>query len=308
MSAENYIAHNMPILDYHASPALSNSGLNDLAQCPAMFWANRLNPSRPAEQEKAGHLHGNLAHCAFLEPEEFSRRYVALPDDAPKRPTAAQWNAKKPSEDSAAAMAWWSKFGSEHPGRRIIATDEQSIALQQAANLRALPSVWGGLSMAELLPFAKPEVSAFWTDPMTGVQCRARPDLVVQLDEKRVLLIDVKTYSSAERGEVVRQIARKGYFRQAAHYSIGYHLASGMQVVGFIFVFVESTYPYLAGSYMLDEDSMAEGMAQQRELVDQYAECKRTGIWPSYTTSTQTIALPAYMMGSQEVEVSYVEN
>lgn len=308
MSNENYIVENMPMLDYHAIDALSNSGLGELAQCPARYYAMKLDPNRPEEVEKEGHLHGNLAHCAFLEPVEFGKRYVVLPDDAPKKPTSAQWNAKKPSDDSVAAMAWWKEFGERHTGKRIITQEQAKTAFTQAANLMALPKVWRGFHMNELLERSpKAEVSAFWNDPMTGVACRCRPDMVIQINDRQCILLDVKTYSSSERGEVVRQIARKGYFRQAAHYSIGYHLASGLEVVAFIFVFVESTYPYLAGSYTLSEEFMQHGMAEQRALVDLYAECKRTGVWPSYTKQTETLDIPAYLIGSQQVEVGYAD-
>lgn len=304
--SDNYIAHNMPMLDYHASPALSNSGLGELAQCPAMFFAKRLDPNRPAEEEKAGHLHGNLAHCAFFEPDQFAARYVALPEDAPKKPTAAQWGAAKPSPASVEAMEWWTAFGNQHAGKRIITAEEATTAQRQAANMLAIENVYGGMSMRELMARGKTEVSAFWKDPLTGVACRCRPDLVVQINDRQCILLDGKTYSSAAHGEVGRQVSRKGYWRQAAHYSIGYHLASGLEVVSFIFVFVESAWPHLAAVYDMTEEYMQHGMAEQRALVDIYAECMKSGKWPSYPKGT--LELPAYMVGSQEVEVGYAGN
>lgn len=306
MSESNYIVENMPMLDYHAIDALSNSGLGELAQCPARYYAMKVDPNRPEEVEKEGHLHGNLAHTAFLEPEEFSKRYIVLPDDAPKKPTSAQWGAAKPSPASVEAMAWWKDFGERHSGKRIITPDQARTCQHQAAKMMELRSVWGGRPMIDLWGHGKPEISAFWNDPLTGAACRCRPDMVVQINDRQCILLDVKTYSSAERGEVVRQIARKGYFRQAAHYSIGYHLASGLEVVAFIFVFVESTYPFLAGSYELSADFMMHGMAEQRALVDLYAECKRTGVWPSYTKQTEVLDMPAYLASSNDVTVEFV--
>lgn len=304
MSEDNYIVHGMDIAEYHRSTALSNGGLTDLAECPAMFYGMRLDPARPAELEKAGHLHGNLAHCAFLEPEEFGKRYVVLPDDAPKKPTAAQWGAAKPSPASVEAMAWWKDFGERNPGKRIITQEEAQTCSRQASNMLNIPGVWGGRNMSELWPMGQPEVSAFWQDPLTGVACRCRPDMVVQINDRQCILLDVKTYSSAERGEVGRQIARK-YYRQAAHYSIGYHLASGLEVVSFIFIFVSNSWPFLAGSYDLSAEYMQEGMAQQRALIDLYAKCLKTGKWPSYTEKTETLEMPAYIAGNQSLEIEY---
>lgn len=299
------LIHNMDIAEYHRSPALSNSGLTYLAECPAMFYAKKINPNRPDEEEKPGHLHGNLAHCAFLEPEEFGERYVVLPDDAPKKPTSAQWAAKKPSEESVIAMEWWKDFGTRHSGKRIISKEEARICQNQAANLMDIPAVWNAIDMRDLWKMGVPEVSAFWEDPLTCIPCRCRPDLVVKINDKQVVLMDVKTYSSASPVEVRRQIARKGYWRQAAHYSIGYSLASGMEVVDFVFLFVGSTYPFLAGSYNLSEEFMREGMAEQRALIDLYATCLKTNTWPGYTKKTETLEIPSYMGEIQEVEVSY---
>lgn len=299
------LVYGMDIDEYHRSPALSNSGLAYLAECPAMFYAKKINPNRPSEEEKTGHLHGNLAHCAFLEPEKFGERYVVLPDDAPKKPTSAQWAAKKPSEESVIAMEWWKDFGTRHSGKRIISKEEARICQNQAANLMDIPAVWNDIDMRDLWKMGVPEVSAFWRDPLTGIHCRCRPDLVVKINDKQVVLMDVKTYSSAASGEVHRQISRKGYWRQAAHYSIGYHLASGMEVVDFVFLFVSSAYPYLAGSYNLSEVFMQHGMAEQRALIDLYAQCLKTNKWPSYTKKTQTLDLPGYMVDYEEVEVSY---
>lgn len=297
--------YDVPIDEYQRSPALSNSGLTYLAECPAMFYGMKLAPNRPVEEEKAGHLHGNLAHCSFLEPNEFTKRYVILPEDAPKKPTAAQWNAKKPSPESVMAMEWWSEFGKKNSGKRIITAEEGETCFRQSENLNRLQGVWGGFSMEQLMEDGTPEVSAFWNDPLTGIACRCRPDLVVKINDKQVVLMDVKTYSSASPVEVRRQIARKGYWRQAAHYSIGYSLASGMQVVDFVFLFVGSTYPFLAGSYNLSEEFMREGMAEQRALIDLYATCLKTNKWPGYTNKTETLEMPSYMAEIQEVEVSY---
>ena len=298
--------YDLPIEQYHGnSLSVSKSGLDDLAMCGALFYAKHLDPDRPARSEKAGQLEGNLAHCALLEPEEFSKRYAVLPKDAPSRPTPAQWKAVNSNESSTAAKEWWTAWNKANGGARIITADQGHAARCQAHNMRSLTNVWGGLSMAEMLKRGRAEVSAYWTDPITGVLCRCRPDLVVPINARQVVLVDVKTYSEATRREFMRQVVRKRYFMQDSFYSEGYARASGMEVVGFVFVVVEDKWPFLAASYQLGDESRHEGVLQHRDLLDTYAECMRTSTWPGYTAATETLDLPPYAITSQELEFSY---
>ncbi|MNV88487.1 Exodeoxyribonuclease 8 [compost metagenome] len=101
-------------------------------------------------------------------------------------------------------------------------------------------------------------------------------------------------------------MVRKRYFMQDSFYSEGYAHASGMEVVGFVFVVVEDKWPFLAASYQLGDESRHEGALQHRDLLDTYAECMRTNTWPGYTAATETLDLPSYALTPQEVEISYV--
>lgn len=301
------LVHGLGIAEYHSGIELSNSQLTDLAACPAKFYALHRDPERPVKVrvETASQLAGNLAHCAFLEPFAFDKRYTPLPDDAPRRPSESQWNAKKSNESSEAAKEWWSSFEAQNVGKQIISAESFRVAALQAKSLRNLPSVFGGRSMKDLLIGAAPEVSAFWTDPLTGVLCRCRPDLVVPINPRQVVLIDVKTFSDCTPREFLRQIHRMRYHVQASFYSEGYARASGMEVVAFIFAVVEDSWPFLAASYQLGTESMHEGELEHRSLLDTYAECSRSNVWPGYTTTTAVLELPSYALTPQEVEVSY---
>lgn len=294
------IRTDLTIEQYHALPSISKSQLDDLNVSPLHYYAWHRDPNRPPRAEKAGQLEGNLAHCAVLEPVEFSNRYVTTPSDAPRRPTQAQWNAKNPSQDSVAAMEWWSEFNTENAHKRVIDAGQYEVAMRQADAIRALPEI------QDFLMKGKAEVSAFWTDPITGVECRCRPDFVHPLSKSSVVLLDVKTFSSAARDEFRRQAARKRYHVQDTFYSAGFSAAARVNVEKFIFVVVESEWPYAAASYTLDTASREEGFLEWRRLLDVYEECLRTKKWPGYADKTTQIGLPPYAFTSQEVEISYV--
>lgn len=294
------IRNDLTIEQYHALESISKTGLDDINVSPAHYFAWHRDPFRPARPVLAGQLEGHLAHCAVLEPEKFSERYATVPKDAPRRPTEAQWNAKNPSPDSIAAMDWWSEFNASIAGATTVTNDQYETAMRQADSIRALPDV------QQYLGRGKAEVSAFWTDPVTGVECRCRPDFVHPLSKSSVVLLDVKTYSSAAAEDFRRQVARKRYHVQDTFYSGGYSAAAGVEVVKFIFIVVETEWPFAAASYTLGNASREEGYLECRRLLDIYEECVRTGDWPGYARKTTEIDMPPYAFTSQEVEISYV--
>lgn len=280
------IVHGLDIAEYHASSGISKTGLDRIARSPWHYWNLTLNPERPPERERAGQLEGSLAHCAILEPDEFAARYAVIPEGAPRRPTAAQWGAKKPSPESVEAMDWWRGWEAENGARTVITPQQYAAAIHQQTSVRALPDV------RDALAEGWPEVSAYWTDPETGVQCRCRPDWVHPVGEDACVLLDVKTYSDASPDEFARQCARKAYHKQAAYYSDGYALASGKRVLAFIFVCVESDWPHAASATILDSLAIEQGRADYRDNLRTYAECLRTDTWPACGAGIHTVSLP----------------
>lgn len=288
------IVEGMPIDEYHSLPSISKSGLDSIDLSPAIFYARHRDPNRPPSREKAGQLEGNLAHCAILEADQFEKRYAIVPENAPRRPTEAQWKAKNPSPDSVIAMGWWKEFNERTNGATIITHDQYETATRQAINMRALPEI------GDLLSSGMPEVSAFWIDEETGAECRCRPDWVHPVGDDAVILFDVKTYSIASPSEFRRQVARKRYDVQAAYYSDGYEKATGKRVLGFIFGAAETEWPHAANAFMLDDESLESGRQKYRANLRTYAECMRTDKWPGYSTGIDVIRLPQWALITEE--------
>lgn len=255
---------------YHRGPGISKTGLDHVARSPALFYALHLDPGRPAEKERAGQLEGQLAHCAILEPAEFDRRYAVGPDVSRATKAWKEWEASLPA------------------GVIAIKPDQRETALRQAESVRRLPDV------AEALAAGRPEVSAYWIDPDTGVLCRCRPDWVHPAGESGVVLLDVKTYSDASPAEFARQIARKRYHVQDAFYSEGFGRAAGVDVLGFVFVAVETEWPFAASAVMLDEPGRDVGRIQYRRDLDTYARCLAANEWPGYGAAIHQVSLPAW--------------
>jgi hypothetical protein len=266
------LVRGLPMDAYQNAGGLSYSGLKLMARSPSHFFAWKRDERRPVPVDKAGQLEGSLAHCMTLEPEEYPFRYVIGPDVS-------------------RATKEWKEFVARNPNRIVIKPGQAQAAACQAASIRSHPDV------SKLLATGEAEVSAFWTDAATGVFCQCRPDFVHPVgtdDAPRVILVDVKTYADASPQEFARQVARKRYHWQAAFYSDGYAKAAGVSVVGFVFVAVESDWPYASCAVMLDEDSLDMARREMRPLIESYARCERENAWPGYPVGIEQIELPRW--------------
>ena len=271
LNSPAYLDHSLSIEAYHAMSPVSKSGLDSIDLSPAIYYARHVDPNRPERNAKAGQLEGNMAHCAILEPEEFGKRYVIGP--------SVNRNTKV-----------WKEFVEAHPDHIAIQQDQSDTAWRQAESVRALPEIRAALDIG------KPEVSAFWRDAETGVECRCRPDWTHTVHDSAVVLVDVKTFSICTAHEFSKQCARKAYAKQDAFYTDGFERASGLEVLAFIFVAVSTEYPYSSAAYMLDNDSKETGRRHYRKNLATYEECLRTDKWPGFSEAIQIIRLPNWAL------------
>lgn len=285
----------MSATEYHSVDALSATGLRHLARSAWHFKNRReITPTRPM-------LRGTLVHCARLEPAAMEQRYVVVPDDAPRRPSKTQWNAKKPSAESVAAMEWWAEFQKRCETKEIVTAEDFEMTRMQLA------AILQNDTLAELFSRGYGECSVFWNDPQTGVACKARPDWVHPLNAKQVKLVDLKSTADESPNGFGRSAASFGYHRQRAHYVAGFEAATGLEVVDFVFAAVTSAPPVLAVPFVLTDEIAAQGNEEVRELIELYARCGHADFWPAYGSGPQLLDFPAWAKRNLEVEVAYVD-
>lgn len=264
------IVRDLPNSVYHSiTEAVSNSGLNDFAKSPSHYWNRHRNPNRPPRKTKSGQLEGTLAHCALFEPYEFNRRYAIGPN-VNKNTTV------------------WKSFAAEcaEADREPVSQDQRDVAFAQAAEARSLRTVHEGLATGY------PEVSAFWVDPITGVRCRCRPDWVHPVETPTgdgVILFDGKTFGDASPEGFARQVDRKDYDRQGAFYSDGYEEATSLEVLGFVFIAMETEWPFKASTTMLKPEDLAAARNDYRDLLTRFKVCHDTDTWPGYSDDIEML-------------------
>ena len=262
--------------EYHAGEGISKSHLDAVARSPQHYFAKYLDENRTPSQPTAAMMAGTLAHCATLEPEEFHKRYVMAPEGIDRR-----------TKDGKAA---WEAFQQQAAGREVITQEQFVRAFSQRDSVMRLPDV------AALFQDSAAEVSAYWSDEVTGQLCKCRPDLVHTCADGGVILVDLKTTSDASLREFSRSIAKWRYHVQAAWYTDGYQKASGLTVHGFMFVAVETEAPHAACAYMLDDASLDLGRLIYRRDLNKLAGCLAQNEWPGYSNEIEVISLPAWAM------------
>ena len=259
----------LPAEQYHRIAAMSAGGLKRMRQSPAHFFGMQIDPLRPDPGEPTAALrNGTLVHCALFEPEQVAARYVTKPDGM--------------SLATKEGKAWRDAQTLE-----IVDAAQMAAALAQARAARAVPD------LAALLAEGYGESSAFWLDDDTGELCKCRPDWVSPAGDG-VILVDGKTCQDASAEGFGRAIWNYGYHLQASWYIDGFEAATGLRVHGFVFAAVESAWPHAAAAYMLGDDVLDHARRENRRLLNLYAECKRTGVWPGYGQSIQLVNLPAW--------------
>jgi hypothetical protein len=263
------LMRDMPAEDYHATQAMSAGGLKRMRQSPAHFYGIQLDPNRPESGEPtAAMANGNLVHCALFEPDQVDARYVVKPD-------GMSFSTKEGKAWKAAQTL------------QVVDAEAMARAKAQAAAVRAVPD------LAALLAEGYGEASCFWIDDETGELCKCRPDWTSPAGDG-VILTDGKTCRDASPEGFGRAIWNLGYHLAAAWYSDGFEKATGLRVHGFVFAAVESEWPHVAMPYMLGDDVLAAARRENRRLLNRYAECKRTGVWPGYGSAVQLINLPKW--------------
>jgi|TARA_R110000824_G_scaffold361436_1_gene549372 hypothetical protein len=256
--------------EYHADMGASASRLNRMfKKSPAHMRHDLENPKEPTQAM----VIGTATHSAILEPDLFEKEWGRIP--------VGDGRSKEIKEAKANLV---SEFGRDN----ILKAE----VYDGIVGMRE--SVLGHARAADLLSEANTEVSSYWTDEKTGVQCKARIDAMPCQDSGwGYCLVDIKTTADASAREFQRSVYNFGYHRQAAHY-----LASTADKVfgrdRFIFIVVERDSPHCVAVYELDSDALALARAELDDLLGTWGECEVDGGWPSYPEDIQELSLPGW--------------
>lgn len=164
--------------DYHRHAAISASHLKEIERSPQHYWARFVDPNRIEPTPTPAMQLGTAVHAQILELNRFDEIVAVAPEGIDRR--------TKVGKES------WAAFESEAKGKVVISRDDAAIVSAMGRAVFSHPAA------AMLLAFkGKAETSWFWTDEKTGLECKCRPDWL--LDDGSVI-VDLKTTEDASLG------------------------------------------------------------------------------------------------------------
>jgi len=224
----------MPDPEYRRAAGASNSMLK--------VWRERCSPeytlarlAKPKETT-AAFAFGKALHASLLTPQ-LPPTYVVMPADAPKYPTKAQLNAKKPSPETLDAIAWWKNFDEANKGLDVLDATGNYGGTRLAATIKRFKE--HPMAVATIAD-GKPEVSVFAPFNLGGtIMRKMRADFVCTgptiVDLKSSM--DCSPKCVGKRDEFSAQLFDLDYDMQSAYYLDTYNAANPGDIKeNFVFV------------------------------------------------------------------------
>ena len=226
-------------------------------------------------------IFGSAFHTLVLEPELFDKEYIVESANAPKRPTETQRNAKKPSNQTLSAIAFWDSFDAKAKGKTFISLEDLERLTIMKQRVLEHPAASAILNMSGVC-----EQSYQWKDEQTGEICKSRPDFHT---DDGSLIVDLKTTSDASELGFQKSVHNFRYHVQAAFY-----LRSIKKADTFVFIAVESKPPYLVAVYNASPEMIAAGNRVADKNLATLAQCRKSGKWIGYSEEITTLDLPRF--------------
>lgn len=248
--------------EYQRNSAVSRSFLVDMLKSPAHAKWNSENKEAPT----LAMLIGSATHTMLLEPELFDGEYLVA--DIDRRTTVGKELDAKAKLDNLT----------------VLKTEQKQIIDDMIASIKA------NKSATKMLKNGQAEMSIFWQDKETGINCKARMDYV----RSEGIIIDLKTCLDASPAAFEKTILANNYHVQAAMYLDGL-FEVGHTSVAFCFIAVEKEAPYGVGVYTITDDYIEIGRKIYKAGLVKLKECLDLDFWPMYPDEIIELAPPAWL-------------
>lgn len=277
------IIRGMPSDVYHRMPALSNSGLKTLLNCPAKYYYKYLSGEYEAK-EKPYFKIGKAAHKYILEGREaFEAEYWHNPytefkkEDLIKFLLTFGYEEKELKKRLVPGLMELVLEKAEIEPKPIhLTASELNQVICMAKSINADTKCKNALSQK-----GESELSIFWQDEKTDMWLKCRPDF---LPYDCLNIPDYKTAESANPETFFNTFIKYGYHVQAAMYRMGIKAVTGIDVENFFFIVQEKEAPYITQIFNPATDHIITwGEKAIYAGIDKYLECKEKDLWEGYS-------------------------
>lgn len=261
--------------EYREHPAISRSELWTIRESPEKFKYYRDNPPKP----NPALIFGQAFHKLALQPESFEDDFAVSPQLDRRT---------KEGKDA------WAEFCEYSVGKTVISAEDYQKISEMCSSLYHTPFIKKLLS-------GEKEKAFFWTDDLTGEECKCRADCISSVGNVDIVS-DLKSASKGDLEHFTRDAVNYGYDFQAGMYTEGVKKCTG-KGYSFVFIVVEKDPPYAVNVLQADALFVKRGKDIFRELIGIYHDCKTSGDWYGYLGKYNVInslSLPAWL--AKEIE------
>lgn len=177
----------------------------------------------------------------------------------------------------------WKAFAALHARKEILTPAQAESVRKMAASVRSNRDAMRRLAAGEA------EVTLLWTDPATGVRCKARLDWI----SASGAIGDLKSARDASPAAFGRQAYGLRYHAQSAFYTDGLHVLTEEELP-FEFYAVENSGPNTSQVYQVGAGEIAAGRRLYRGWLQRLVECRKANHWPGYADHPLLLELPRY--------------
>jgi len=258
---------------YHAHSAVSKSHLDLVSKSPMHYWSRYLDPNRVPQEPTAAMAIGSAVHTHVLELDQWDAQYVVAPAGIDRRTKVGK--------------AEWDVFQTAIGTRTVISREDADLVMRIGRSVLSHPAAAYLLGLP-----GKAETTHMWTDAGTGLECKCRPDWL--LDDGS-MIVDLKTTEDASPRGFQKSIGQWRYHVQAAWYLNGMEQATGNRPEQFVFIAVEKKPPYACAVYVADLQMIDIGWNAACQDLYKLLLCKTADSWPGYSDGIEQISLPPWM-------------
>ena len=230
---------------YHQSKAISSSALKTIYKKSVYHYLNQAPRYGGALQL------GSAIHTALLEPEKFYDEYYISP------------KIDKRTKDGKIAAASQVKLAE---GKSVIETDQYEMILKIKDNFKAND---------QAVYYSKGDIELSHYTTFEGVEVRVRPDCINKMIG---FMSDPKSCQDNSPRAFKSDVYKWGYHLQAAFYSD----MVGIDPKNFVFIAIETNYPFTVECYTLSEKMIDEGRNAYKNAIADWKFYLETGIATGY--------------------------
>lgn len=246
---------------YASIDAVNQSYLKEFAKSAksAKYWK-----SMGGREQTPAMAFGQALHLAILEPQNFDAEVLAIP---------------KVDKRTKAGKTAWANFQRQSEGRIILDPDDMDRVKQFALSILDHPTARDLFKNR-----GSNELSIVWTDPETGIRCKARLDRYTEYLSYAVV-VDLKSCQDVEKYAFQRTITKLSYDIQGGFTLMGLDVLRPLPNGApkqriFMWLAVESEGPWDVGVYEMVDEARRHAQQRIRKMLRAIKKCRETGVWP----------------------------